>query len=182
MSVHPAYPHLPAERECRTCGHTLDWHTSEGGASAPCFRCDSCDGWLDEDGNRATPCGAGHEKAQGWRCRRKKSHGGAHAEGANRWLESAAVYSKEESVEYEDARPVANPDRVRAGDSQVGGEHYRQTGVQPWDVIDAWGLDFYAGNALKYLYRAGRKGPKVEDLKKARHYIDKLIEREEGVG
>lgn len=82
-------------------------------------------------------------------------------------------------AEYEDAKPIANPDRVKVADTQVGGEHYRQTGIQPWDIIDAWGLDFYAGNALKYLYRAGRKGPKVEDLKKARHYIDKMIEKEE---
>lgn len=88
-------------------------------------------------------------------------------------------WTKEESVTYEDAKPTANPDRVKVADTQVGGEHYRQTGIQPWDIIDAWGLDFYAGNALKYLYRAGRKGPKVEDLKKARHYIDKMIEKEE---
>lgn len=78
--------------------------------------------------------------------------------------------------------PVANPDRTKVADEQVGGGHYRQTKLQPWDVIDAWGLDFYAGNALKYLYRAGRKGPKVEDLKKARHYIDKMIELTEEEG
>lgn len=77
---------------------------------------------------------------------------------------------------------VANPDRTKVADEQVGGGHYRQTKLQPWDVIDAWGLDFYAGNALKYLYRAGRKGSKVEDLKKAAHYIAKMIELEEGKG
>jgi hypothetical protein len=69
---------------------------------------------------------------------------------------------------------------AKAADEQVGGEHYRQTSIQPWDVIDAWSLDFYAGNTLKYLYRAGRKGAKLEDLKKARHYLDKMIEIEEG--
>ena len=70
----------------------------------------------------------------------------------------------------------------KPGDTQVGGSHYRETSLPPWDVVDAWGLGFYAGNALKYLYRAGRKGPKVEDLKKARHYIDKMIELEEKAG
>lgn len=79
-------------------------------------------------------------------------------------------------------RALANPDRIKVADTQVGGGHYRETDLQPWDVIDAWQLGFYAGNALKYLYRAGRKGPKVEDLKKARHYIDKMIEIEEGKG
>jgi hypothetical protein len=35
-------------------------------------------------------------------------------------------------------------------------------------VIEAWGLGFCLGNALKYICRAGRKGEAIEDLKKAR--------------
>lgn len=65
---------------------------------------------------------------------------------------------------------------------QVGGEHYRKFKIQPWDVIDEYGLSFYAGNTLKYLLRAGHKGAALEDLKKARHYLDKLIELESGDG
>lgn len=69
---------------------------------------------------------------------------------------------------------------MAASDRQVGGEHYKTLDVQPWDVIDAWPWDqrfgFYRGNALKYLMRAGRKGPATEDLQKAVHYIEKLIE------
>ena len=64
-----------------------------------------------------------------------------------------------------------------ARDIQVGGQHYKNKAMQPWDIIDAWGLDFYAGNVLKYLLRAKYKNG-VEDLKKARHYLDKLIEDE----
>jgi hypothetical protein len=52
--------------------------------------------------------------------------------------------------------------------------------IQPWDVIDTWPLEqrigFYRGSALAYIIRAGTKGPAVEDLRKARHYLDKLIE------
>lgn len=82
---------------------------------------------------------------------------------------------------------VANPERVVVGNgsarlAQVGGEHYRKFKIQPWDVIDEYELSFYAGNALKYLLRAGHKGSKVEDLKKARHYLDKMIELESGDG
>ena len=69
-------------------------------------------------------------------------------------------------------------EREAARDKQVAGEHYRKFKIQPWDVIDEYGLSFYAGNALKYLLRAGNKGSKVEDLKKCRHYLDKLIELE----
>jgi len=76
---------------------------------------------------------------------------------------------------------VANLDRsVRSvRDTQVGGDHYRKFKIQPWDVIDEYGLTFYAGNALKYLLRAGHKGVALEDLKKARHYLDRMIEIEE---
>jgi hypothetical protein len=69
---------------------------------------------------------------------------------------------------------LANPDRT-----QVAGDHYTSMQIQPWAVIESLGLDFFQGNALKYLMRAGRKGPALEDLKKARHYIEKCIEREE---
>lgn len=72
------------------------------------------------------------------------------------------------------------PGSAPASERQVGGEHYRQTAIQPWDIIDDHGLDFYRGNALKYLLRAGRKGPAVQDLRKAIHYIEKYIEIEEG--
>lgn len=66
------------------------------------------------------------------------------------------------------------------GDRQVGGSHYTEVKIQYWDVVDAWGLDedHYRATALKYLYRAGRKGSYAEDLKKAIHYLEKAIERE----
>ena len=63
---------------------------------------------------------------------------------------------------------------------QVGGDHYKKQGasMQPWAIIDAWGLDFYAGNVLKYILRHQYKDG-VEDLKKARHYLDRMIEKAE---
>lgn len=42
-------------------------------------------------------------------------------------------------------------------------------------VIEAWDLGFHLGNAVKYIARAGRKGAALEDLRKARWYIDRLI-------
>lgn len=51
-------------------------------------------------------------------------------------------------------------------------------------VIEAWDLDFHLGNAIKYISRAGIKHPatKIEDLKKARWYLDRAIVRAERVG
>lgn len=42
-------------------------------------------------------------------------------------------------------------------------------------VIEAWGLGFSLGNAVKYISRAGKKGDALEDLKKARWYLDRFI-------
>jgi len=44
-------------------------------------------------------------------------------------------------------------------------------------VIEAWNLGFHLGNAIKYISRAGKKGSRVEDLKKAIWYINREIER-----
>lgn len=46
-------------------------------------------------------------------------------------------------------------------------------------VIEAWGLNFHLGNAVKYIARAGKKGDALEDLKKARWYLDRLIQKME---
>ena len=50
--------------------------------------------------------------------------------------------------------------------------------MQPFDVIDAFGLDFYEGNVVKYICR-WRKKNGIEDLRKARTYIDEVIKRAE---
>jgi len=69
---------------------------------------------------------------------------------------------------------------VSARTEQVGGAHYLASDIQPWDVMQAWMTremfeGFLRGNVLKYIFRYPAKGG-VEDLRKARHYIDKLIE------
>lgn len=47
-------------------------------------------------------------------------------------------------------------------------------------VIEAWGLDFCLGNTVKYVARAGKKGDELEDLRKARWYLDRRISQIEG--
>jgi hypothetical protein len=64
-----------------------------------------------------------------------------------------------------------------ANTHQVGGDHYRAKPIQPWDFITANGIGFLEGNAIKYLARWKDKGG-IDDLRKARHYVDKLIELE----
>ncbi len=59
-------------------------------------------------------------------------------------------------------------------------KHYTShpSGVECIDIAEH--MNFCLGNALKYLWRAGLKGNAVEDLKKARWYIDREIKRLEG--
>ena len=63
-------------------------------------------------------------------------------------------------------------------DIQVGGSHYKDMPIQPIEYIMKNNIGFMEGNAIKYISRWRSKGG-VEDLKKARHYLDMLIEFEE---
>lgn len=68
----------------------------------------------------------------------------------------------------------------KADDLQIGGDHYKNMGVQPWKAMESWltpeqFAGFLRGNAIKYLARCDAKGG-LDDIKKARHYIDKLVE------
>jgi hypothetical protein len=69
------------------------------------------------------------------------------------------------------------PRPMAANEVQHGGTHYKVLPIQPWDYVVANGIGFLEGNAIKYLTRWRDKGG-VQDLQKARHYIDKLIEVE----
>lgn len=64
-----------------------------------------------------------------------------------------------------------------ATSKQVGGDHYAVMKIQPIEFIMANQLGFCEGNVIKYLCRYKRKNG-LEDLKKARQYLDFLIERE----
>lgn len=62
---------------------------------------------------------------------------------------------------------------------QEGGGHYKDMVIQPVEYIHKNGIGYFEGNVIKYVSRWRKKGG-VEDLKKARHYIDLLIELEGG--
>ena len=55
--------------------------------------------------------------------------------------------------------------------------HYAFSKVEPIEAIEAWELGFHLGNAVKYIARAAHKGQRLEDLKKARWYLDREIGR-----
>jgi|TARA_R100000995_G_C3396757_1_gene82981 hypothetical protein len=63
----------------------------------------------------------------------------------------------------------------KATDQQVGGNHYKGYAIQPIHFIMENDLGFCEGNILKYITRWKDKGG-VEDLRKAKHYMNMLIE------
>ena len=53
--------------------------------------------------------------------------------------------------------------------------HYNKGGIEVIDIIEAFGLGFSVGNCIKYLLRSQYKNNKLEDLKKAKWYLDREI-------
>jgi hypothetical protein len=77
---------------------------------------------------------------------------------------------------HNDTRNVASEVPYdKASDTMIGGTHYKMLPIEPWEIIERNNMGFFEGNALKYIMRFKLKNG-VEDLKKARHYLDKLIE------
>ena len=84
------------------------------------------------------------------------------------------------------SRPVNffQPEQVPtygASARQVGGDHYRKLGIQPWEAMEAWYsteefLAYLKLTAVAYQARAGHKGPEHEDIEKAHHVLEKWLE------
>lgn len=70
---------------------------------------------------------------------------------------------------------------VSATEKQVGGDHYKDMPIQPVEFIHKNGIGFVEGCVIKYVSRWRKKGG-IEDLKKARHFLDMLIEMEQQNG
>lgn len=66
-----------------------------------------------------------------------------------------------------DADPVNSP------------KHYTQGPIEVIDLIEGFDLNYHLGNVVKYILRAPHKGRPIEDLKKARWYLDREITRRE---
>ena len=63
-------------------------------------------------------------------------------------------------------------------DKQIGGNHYKTFVIQPYEFISKNDLSFFQGNVVKYVCRYLNKNG-IEDLQKAKKYIELLIENEE---
>ena len=73
--------------------------------------------------------------------------------------------SMEKTVEREAIEMVDHP------------KHYQSKhGVEVIDIIEEFGLGFHLGNVIKYVLRAGHKSNELEDLEKAKWYLERVVD------
>jgi hypothetical protein len=70
---------------------------------------------------------------------------------------------------------------MKSDDQQVGGSHYKDLDITPWEVMEAVltyeeFIGFLKGNVIKYAIRQGKKAGADDDAEKAKHYLAKLDE------
>lgn len=88
-----------------------------------------------------------------------------------------AEQERSDNVKYQIRAAEA---KLRANDKQIGGDHYKNMGVEPWDVVDTWSreqrIGAYRAGALKYIMRMGSKDMEAQEIGKGIHYLEKLLE------
>lgn len=79
--------------------------------------------------------------------------------------------------------PAVTPTKEEANSHQVGGSHYRKVPNAPqhWDFVLAHGIPYMEAQIIKYVMRWRDKGG-IQDLEKAKHFLEKLIEHESLTG
>ena len=112
---------------------------------------------------------------------------GRNEQRAGNW-KRIAVFSSGKSIlnpeitveEPQSVLDTINPECVKS-DPVNHPAHYKIGGIETIDFIEAKGLGYHIGNVVKYITRAGHKGTTngLEDLKKARWYLDRAIEKNE---
>ena len=146
--------------KCKNCGKMFE----QTGKGRPAVDCPTCRAELNKPKTK------------------KASHKDNQSKKVN---ESAPVISKTETTEsYIRADAVKDlyagvvatdkkPDSISNAIDHPS--HYNRGKIEVIDFIEDQGLSFHLGNVIKYISRAGSKGDKLEDLKKARWYLDRYI-------
>lgn len=179
---------LPLSTPGSCCGHNLNMHSGNG-LEGTCLVC-SCVGFVPDMEDQMAKMISGPQcqaryvwedrDAPPLQCELDRGHLGEqdHKHGDIRWTDTIAHYPDVHEVlkTLRDSVRVTAPGTAR--DSQVGGDHYAKHKIQHWDIVEEYGLNYFEGAVVKYVLRHRDKNG-VQDLKKARHTLDRLIEIEE---
>ena len=79
--------------------------------------------------------------------------------------------------EKEKENEMARENRV---ESKVNHPSHYNKGIETIDYIESWSMNFNIGNVIKYVTRAGHKDNKLEDLEKAKWYLEREISKAKG--
>jgi len=106
---------------------------------------------------------------------------------ATEWLYAdvfPTLYKSGDVIPREEYRAKLDPSKLfsyegegnpqEAAARQVGGNHYSKHTIQPWHIVDEYGLDHYRATAIKYMLR--NKMDVREDIQKAIHCLEHWLE------
>jgi hypothetical protein len=151
---------IKVQTKCKRCGKLFE----QTGKGRPAVNCPTCRAELSEPKKKVSPKDNQPEKVD----------------------ESTPVISKMEttvkeiSIKKDDIKDISViTDKKHNAISNVidHPSHYNRGKIEVIDFIEDQGLSFHLGNVIKYIARAGSKGDKLEDLKKARWYLDRYINK-----
>ena len=87
------------------------------------------------------------------------------------------IYERRRILQIYNENGRRSVEKMNTYNKQIGGTHYRRMKIQPSKFVIENKLLFPEGNVIKYICRHQYKGGK-EDLLKAKHFIDMIIERD----
>lgn len=142
--------------KCKNCGKMFE----QTGKGRPAVNCPTCRAELNEPKKKVAPKDNKSKKVD----------------------ESAPVISKKETTESyitadstKDLYVTTDVKPISISNAVDHPSHYNKGKIEVIDFIEDQQLPFHLGNVVKYIARAGSKGDKLEDLKKARWYLDRYI-------
>lgn len=147
---------VKVQTKCKRCGKMFE----QTGKGRPAVNCPTCRAALSEPKTKTTPKDTQSKKVDKY----------------------TPVISKKKTTEsyitadsVKDLYVTTNVKPVSISNMVDHPAHYNKGKIEVIDFIEDQGLSFHLGNVIKYIARAGSKGDKLEDLKKARWYLDRYI-------
>lgn len=147
---------VKVQTKCKRCGKPFE----QTGKGRPAVNCPTCRAELSEPKQKVLPKDNQSKKID----------------------ESTPVISKKETTESyitadstKDLYVTTDVKPILISNAVDHPSHYNKGKIEVIDFIEDQQLPFHLGNVVKYIARAGSKGDKLEDLKKARWYLDRYI-------
>jgi hypothetical protein len=92
-----------------------------------------------------------------------------------RWVNTNALSEDDKDALAKRLNPEAVTMTELVSDPVNHPAHYKVGGIETIDFIEAKGLTYHLGNAVKYISRADHKGNRLQDLEKAKWYLERAI-------